>query len=624
MSATAEHDPDRASLSTEQKHWLRALSRTVRAPLRRATVAPLLGGALLIGQAWLLARVIEQAVVHGAGLDALLPSLVAIVGLILTRALLSRWGDVAGAQAAETAKHLLRQALFDRQLALGPQWSRQAASGEVATAVVDQVDAIEGYLSRYLPARTTVAILPLAFSVFLMPTDWVVGVLLLITAPLIPLFMALVGWGAQAASQRHMRAMARLSGIFADRLRGLVTLRLYGRAQAEADTVGRASDDLRQRTMSVLRIAFLSSAVLEFFAALGVAGVALYVGLTYLEMIDLRGGSAFALQAGLFCLLMAPEVYAPLRQFAAHYHDGEAAKAAVSEIARAFDGLPALAADVADSRHEADLPQRTFATAGATLRVRALTLTRPVRRDHDEPDTPAAPTPVADTAEVPGTATVVHSQLSPPAPPTARLTLLCDLNFDISPGEHVALLGESGSGKSTLLEALAGLGLEQDGITLDGQPLAAVPQRLLRQRVACLGQRPHLFHGSIADNIRLGWQGASDEDVRTAAALAGVDDIAARLPQGLATQIGTRGFGLSGGEVQRVALARIFLRDPELILLDEPTASLDDATQARVLDAILRFAQGRTLIVATHARAVAQRMHRVLRIDGATLTEDRS
>lgn len=440
---------------------------------------------------------------------------------------------------------------------------------------MDQVEALDGFFSKYLPAMAAAALLPVAFAVLLLPADVIAGLVLLITAPLIPLFMALVGWGAQGASRRHLRAFARLSGFFADRLRGLSTLKLYGRAEAEAASVAAASDALRQRTLSVLRIAFLSSAVLEFFAALGVAGVAVYIGLSYLGFLDLRW-SPFTLQAGLFCLLMAPEVYAPLRQFAAHYHDRATALAAVSQIATLFDGLPQ--AEIVEPRQDAPLAPLSGA---AGLAVTGLTMTAPGR-----------PLPVLSAA---------------------ALTL--------APGEHAALMGPSGIGKSTLIEAIARLRPGDGDIRIDGVPLDQWGEADLRARVALIGQKPQLLAGSIADNIRLGRPDASDAMVRDAARRACVLEFAAGLPQGLDTPLGSRGHGLSGGQAQRVALARLFLRDPGLILLDEPTAHLDEATQARVLDEILAFAAGRTLLLATHSPAVAARFARVLRVADAKVKD---
>ncbi|MGS1008618.1 thiol reductant ABC exporter subunit CydD [Achromobacter anxifer] len=582
-----EHDPS-ATLNQPpraQSRWLMALAKAARLPLMLAGAAPLVSGALLVVQAWLLASVLDAAIVRQVPRQELLGDILAIAGLMLLRACITWAGERAGADAAERIKRHVRLSLFRRLVQKGPYWSRGQASGELASAVVDQVEALDGFFAKYLPAMAAAAMLPVAFAVVLLPMDVIAGLVLLITAPLIPLFMALVGWGAQGASRRHLRAFARLSGFFADRLRGLSTLKLYGRAQAEAESVVAASDALRQRTMSVLRIAFLSSAVLEFFAALGVAGVAVYIGLTYLGFLDLRW-SPLTLQAGLFCLLMAPEVYAPLRQFAAHYHDRAAALAAVSQISLLFDGLP----------------QEGDGQAGGTTGPRNLmeTVAGPGRRNS------GAALAIAElNLDAPGRSQAVFSQ--------ACLIL--------TPGEHAALMGPSGIGKSSLVEAIARLRPFQGDIRIDGQPLADWDEATLRQRVALIGQKPQLLTGSIADNIRLGRPDASDAEVQAAARRACVLEFADDLPQGLATQLGGRGHGLSGGQAQRVALARLFLRDPGLILLDEPTAHLDEDTQARVLDEILEFSAGRTLLLATHAPAVAARLGRTLRVAGGKVED---
>nr|WP_225589068.1 thiol reductant ABC exporter subunit CydD [Achromobacter sp. ACM03] len=563
-----------------------ALAKTARLPLMLAGAAPLVSGALLVVQAWLLASVLDAAIVRQAPRQELLGDILAIAGLMLVRACITWAGERAGADAAERIKRHVRLSLFRRLVQKGPYWSRGQASGELASAVVDQVEALDGFFAKYLPAMAAAAMLPVAFSVVLLPMDVIAGLVLLITAPLIPLFMALVGWGAQGASRRHLRAFARLSGFFADRLRGLSTLKLYGRAEAEAESVVAASDALRQRTMSVLRIAFLSSAVLEFFAALGVAGVAVYIGLTYLGFLDLRW-SPLTLQAGLFCLLMAPEVYAPLRQFAAHYHDRAAALAAVSQISLLFDGLPQ-AGDAA--------------TDGAPGAGKAA----------------AGPGRVSKSRG-PGAALAIAG-LNLDAPGRSQ-AVLADAGLTLAPGEHAALMGPSGIGKSSLIEAIARLRPFQGDIRIDGVPLPDWGEAALRQRVALIGQKPQLLTGSIADNIRLGRPEASDAEVQTAARRACVLEFAEALPQGLATQLGGRGHGLSGGQAQRVALARLFLRDPGLILLDEPTAHLDEGTQARVLDAILEFSAGRTLLLATHAPAVAARLGRTLQVVGGKVED---
>lgn len=544
-----------------------ALRRHGGPALSLAILCPLLGGALLLAQAWLLAGLLQAAIVEGAEPGSLLPRLGGIAGLLALRALLGAVAEGAGALAAERIKRVLRRGLFGHVLRQRPDWTASRSSGALAAMVVEQVEALDGFFARFLPAMIQAALLPLAFAAVVMPVDWVVGLLFLFTAPLVPLFMALVGWGAEAASRRQTQAFARLSGYFADRLRGIVTLRLFGRAEAETEAVRAAADDLRRRTLVVLRIAFLSSAVLEFFAALGVAGVALYVGLTYLDLVSLRG-SALTLQAGLFCLLMAPEVYQPLRLLAVHYHDRASARAAVTEIARALDGLPEIAAPA-----------------------------------------PAAPIPALP--RLPASAFALSADALTLRTPDGSRTVLEAASLRLPAGESIAVLGESGVGKSTLLEALAGLRDGAGEILLAGHPLSSFSEAELREHVAILGQRPRIFQGTIAENIRLGWPDASEAALLEAAELAQVMAFARNLPLGLETPVGEGGLGLSGGEAHRVALARIFLRDPALVLLDEPTAHLDAGTEARVLDGIQAFARGRGLIVVTHSSAVAARMDRV-------------
>jgi len=550
---------------------LAILAGSARRGLAIAAILPLISGGLLIAQAYLLASVLHRAVVAGEDIAALGSAIFSIAALIALRLGLAALGEQAGIVAAERIKFDLRSRLAAKLSAGSLEWSASRSSGALSAAVVDQVEALDGFFARFLPASIQAAVLPLAFAAAVMPFDWVVGLLFLLTAPLIPLFMALVGWGAEAATKAQANALTRLSGHFADRLRGMTTLKLFGRAEFETRDVERASEDLRRRTLRVLRIAFLSSAVLEFFAALGVAGVALYVGLTYLGFVDLRG-SSLTLQAGLFCLLMAPEVYQPLRQLASHYHDRASAKAAIAEIEMRFAGLPEAGAAAEQTAHLPSL------SGGLPLRVEHLTIRVP---DSDR-------------------------------------VLLDDVSLEIGAGRHLALFGESGIGKSSLLETLARL-RPGEGIRIAGFDLAEIDEASLRAGVAFISQRSRLFHGSIADNIRLGKPAASAAEIARAAAQACVLDFASKLPEGLDTPIGEGGVGLSGGEGHRVALARLFLRDPGLILLDEPTAHLDAATQARVLDALLDFAEGRTMIVATHSPAVAARLDEAWRLVGGKL-----
>jgi len=543
-------------------------------PMSRAVIAaPLLGGALLVMQAWMLAEVLHQAIANHVALTALAPSIIFLVGLVLCRVGISVAGDIMAIVISERLKRGLRLSLFQKLLARGPLWTAAQPSGALSTLAAEQVEALDGFFVRYIPTMIQSVVLPIAFAAIIFPIDWVVGLIFLITAPLIPVFMMLAGWGAQAATRSQARSLSRLTTRFADRLRGMQTLKLFGREAAETAAIKQAGDELAERNMRVMRVAFLSSAVLEFFAALGVAGVALYIGLTFLGLIALHG--SLSLQAGLFCLLMAPEVYQPLRLLAAHYHDRASANAAALEIHRQLGELP----PVAQPRQErVDLPKPAMARGGIAVAASGLTI-----------------------ASLSGT------------------PLLIDTQLRIDAGAHIAIMGTSGIGKSTLLETIARLRPYAGTLTLGDTDLAAFPETDFRDQVAMLAQRPSIFAGSIADNIKLGRAYTCATAVRLAAQRACVTDFADALPLGLDTPIGENGIGLSGGEIQRVALARIYLRNPALILLDEPTANLDPATELLVLESLLDFARHRTLIIATHSYAVASQMARSYRIVGQQL-----
>jgi ATP-binding cassette subfamily C protein CydD len=551
---------------------LTALHRRGGWAARLSLLLPMLSGALLPLQAWVLASVLHAAIIDRTPLSALILAISGILALVAVRAFIATIGESLAVVASEATKAQFRRQVFGAMLVRLPVWTAAQSSGALSSLVIEQVEAFDGFLVRYMPAMLQAAILPIAFACVILPVDWMVALLFLVTTPLIPVFMMLAGWGAEAASRAQAAALARLTGRFADRLRGMVTLKLFGREAAEIAGVFEASEELRRRSMKVMRVAFLSSAVLEFFAALGVAGVALYIGLSFLGLVHLRT-SPLSLEAGLFCLLMAPEVYQPLRLLAAHYHDRAAAKAALRQIEATMGPLPAGIA----------VPIVTATTLGprqqaAGLRITGLTVSTP------------AGSPVVS----------------------------CD-DFEVTPGSRIALLGPSGIGKSTVLEMLARLRPYRGSIEIDSEELGAIDEYRLRRTIALIGQRPRIVVGSIADNIRLGRPDACETAVRAAARAALVTDFADSLPRGLDTAIGENGIGLSGGEVQRIALARLYLRDPALILLDEPTAHLDAATEAAVLDNLIAFARGRTLIVATHSLAVAARMDRVYRIAGGQI-----
>ncbi len=457
---------------------------------------------------------------------------------------------------------------------------RRAASGAAASVLAEQAEALMPYLVRYQPVRLRVMVVPLLILIVVTSLSWVAALVLLVAAPLIPVFMALVGWRARAASQAQMVEMGSMNAFLLDRLRGLATLRALGAVELTAERLGDAAQSLRRRTMAVLRIAFLSSAVLELFSALGVAMVAAYVGFHLLGTLNFgTWGEPLGLGKGLFVLLLAPAFFEPLRELSAVWHDraaGEAALQAMTTIGREALMLPGAGASsvavVADPA----------AIADKALRLRT------------------APSVVVRN---------LHFSHAGEAP------LFDDFQLRVAPGEHIALVGESGVGKTALLSLLAGLLSADCGdIVIGGTVLVDRSVGTLRKRIGWMGQRPHVFAGSVQSNVGLGRAGMDAERIEAALDFASLGGVAqARL--GVA--LGEGGGGLSGGEAVRLALARIVVmvnRGVDLLLVDEPTAHLDTETALRVTGALMALARGKTLIVATHDPVLAARLDRVVHL----------
>ncbi len=556
--------------------------------------APVLSGLLLLGQAWLMSRIIGNTLTQkpDQAQAGVVMFIMAIIGIMVVRATISWVGERAASMGAERIKTQLRNTLFVHLLEGGPDATQHMVAGELSSTLVDQIDMLDGFFIRYLPSAIAAGFLPLAFGVVLLPVDWIVALLLLLTAPFIPLFMMLIGWGAEAASRQHQTAMTRLAGYFSDRLRGAFTLALFGRTQAEVENVRQASVQLSRKTMTVLRLAFLSSAVLELFAALGVAGVAVYVGLSYLGYLGPVAGPS-SLQAGLFCLLLAPEVYSPLRQFAANYHDRAAAKASMAQLHAVFGALPVVT-KTADGEPALRFPDS--APTLSTMSSAYATATFP----HGPSNQQGAGALVFQVRDL----TIRLGQRPDP--------ILSDVSLDILQGQKVALMGHSGSGKTSLLHALAGIRAPASGqVSFAGQPLQASRSLNIHDGVALLSQQPFIMAASLADNLRLAAAQATDADLWKALDSACLHDEVSQLPQGLDTVLGVAGYGWSGGQLHRLALARVFLSQADVLLLDEPTAHLDSGTRDRVLTAILDFAVDRTLLIATHDPEVASRLDSV-------------
>ncbi|PPT53467.1 thiol reductant ABC exporter subunit CydD [Xanthomonas arboricola] len=553
----------------QRGQWLDALAAPATRARRLAGVAVAVSGVLLLAQAAAIAWLLQAVLVQHLALAQLRDVGAGLVCALVGRALFNAWAQSLTGEVADVARRELRARIARRLVQHGPVWLRRQRSGELGELSLAHTDALEGYFVGYQLARTEMLLVPPLILIAVFSVDWVVGLVLLLTAPLIPFFMMLVGWGAEAAGRDQLSELARMGGHFADRLKGLGLLRVYGRGEAELSGIAAAAEGVRERSLKVLRIAFLSSTVLEFFASVSVAVVALYFGLTYLGMLDLHGLPT--LGAGMFCLLLAPEFFAPLRRLAAHYHDRANALAAVAEAERLLEG---------------------FAPPSAALPV-----TVPALRALEPAQAHAPLLQARDLA------------LRPPGAPH---TVVAHFSLTLQPGQRVAVIGASGSGKSTLLEGLAGwLAPEAGSVVL--RP---------GTRIGYATQRPYLFHGSIADNLRLADPQAGAARLHAVTDAAQVLRFAAQLPAGLDTQIGERGFGLSGGEARRVALARLLLREPDLLLLDEPTAFLDPDTEAELLRTLGVFARGRAVVLATHSAAVMRWADTVIDLHGATVAAE--
>jgi len=537
---------------------------------------------LILVQASLLAHVLAGAAT-GTGVAALAGALGALLAVLLARAAASYGGEIAALRAAAAVKSQLRRRLTDHALRLGPSWlatskpagQRPQMSGEVTTLATRGLDGLDAYFARYLPQLVLAGVVPFAVLIRVGLADWISGLVIGLTLPLIPVFAVLVGLHTRATTQRQWRLLARLGGHFLDVVEGLPTLKLFGRAKPQEEVIGKVTDEYRKTTMSALRVAFLSGFVLELAAALATALVAVEVGLRLLA-------GHMSYQTALLVLLLTPEAYLPLRAVGAQFHASTEGAAAAQDVFEILDAPVPAPAPGPRAHRSVDLRKDV-------IRLSEVTLAYP-GRDHDA---------------------------------------LSGVSLTIRPGDRITLTGPSGAGKSSLLALLLRFASPSAGhIEVGGMDLASVPLDEWRSQIAWVPQHPYLFAASVADNIALGQPSARPAAIQQAARAVGAAEFIEDLPQGYATIVGERGLRLSSGQRQQIALARAFLRGAPLLLLDEPTAHLDAASAAR-LDAALAtppsspapLLAGPTVIQVSHAPGAASHASRVLPLDQGKLTQ---
>ncbi|MFJ8753740.1 thiol reductant ABC exporter subunit CydD [Streptomyces sp. NPDC102441] len=531
-------------------------ARATRFFLSAVVALGLVGAVLVIAQAMLVAEVVVGGFEDGLTVAGLRTPLLLLAAAALGRAFVAWLTELAAYRASAAVKSELRGRLMERASGLGPDWLSGQRTGSLIALATRGVDALDDYFSRYLPQLGLAVVVPVAVLARIVTEDWVSAAIIVVTLPLIPLFMVLIGWATQSRMDRQWRLLSRLSGHFFDVVAGLPTLKVFGRAKAQAESIRSITSQYRQATLKTLRIAFLSSFALELLATLSVALVAVTIGMRLVH-------GELDLYTGLVVLILAPEAYLPIRQVGAQYHAAAEGLSAAEEIFAVLETEPA-----AGGRQ--DVPQ--------SLRL-----------------------------ELEGV-TVRHQGRAEPSLDAASLV--------VEEGETVALVGPSGVGKSTLLGVVLGFTAPDGGqVRVGGTDLSSLSPERWRERIAWVPQRPHLFAGTIAENVRLARPEADDAAVMAALREAGAYEFVDALPDGAGTPLGEDGAGLSAGQRQRLALARAFLADRPLLLLDEPTASLDGETEAGIVDAVRRLAEGRTVLLVVHRPALLAVADRVVTLE---------
>lgn len=529
--------------------WLRAQQEPIKKLMRVNIVLATLSSFILVAQTYFLATLLDKLIIQNVPRDELIPYFLGLIIGFGMRAIILWAREKIGFQSGQLLRNHIRQKILDKIHLVGPATINQKPAGSWASIMLEQVENLHNFYARFLPQQSLSAIVPVVIFIAVFPLNWAAGLILMITAPLVPLFMIIVGIAAADNSQKNMDTLSRLSAQFLDRLRGLETLRLFNRTSEQTEHIENATEDFRETTMDVLKLAFLSSAVLEFFTSISIALMAVYFGFSYLGQIEFGTYNApLTLFTGFFCLILAPEFYQPLRDLGTYYHDRAAGIGAANAIV--------------------DFLEEDFLTVHQNEKAISL----------------------ESAVEISAENLVVLS--------TQGSALTQPLNFQIPANHNVALVGQSGAGKTSLINAILGFLPYEGSLKINGQELRESNLADWRKHIAWVGQNPLLLQGTIKENLLLGNIQANDEEINQALMHSQAKEFTDKL--GLHHEIKDGGLGISVGQAQRLAIARALLRKGDLLLLDEPTASLDAQSENLVLHALNEASQHQTTLMITH------------------------